>query len=182
MDLRQDALCAAAEFILAAENLARKTSGLVATVGQIKAEPGASNVIPGEVFLTLDLRHAKDSVRKTAREKLERAAFEIAARRKLKLDGEVVHEAAAIDCSKKLSSLLADSVKRIQKKSIALPSGAGHDAAVMARITPAAMLFVRCKNGVSHHPDESVKIEDVNVALEVLNDFILHLAQTHEPV
>jgi allantoate deiminase len=182
MDLRQDALCAAAEFILAAENLARKTPGLIATVGQIKAEPGASNVIPGEVFLTLDLRHAKDSVRKTAREKLERAAFEIAARRKLKLDGEVVHEAAAIDCSKKLSSLLADSVKRIQKKSIALPSGAGHDAAVMARITPAAMLFVRCKNGVSHHPDESVKIEDVNVALEVLNDFILHLAQTHEPV
>ena len=182
MNLRQDALCAAAEFILAAENLARKTLGLVATVGQIKAEPGASNVIPGEVFLTLDLRHARDSVRKTERKKLKRAASEIAARRKLKLNFETVHETAAVDCSEKLSSLLTDSVNRIQKKSIELPSGAGHDAAVMAKITPTAMLFVRCKNGVSHHPDELAKVEDVDVALEVLNDFILSLAKTHEPV
>jgi allantoate deiminase len=182
MNLRQDALCAAAEFILAAENLARKTSGLVATVGQIKAEPGASNVISGEVVLTLDLRHAKDSIRKTAHEKLKRIASEIASRRKLKLDGEVVHEAAAVDCSEKLSLLLADSVKRIQKKSIALPSGAGHDAAVMAKITPAAMLFIRCKGSVSHHPDESAKTEDVRVALDVMNDFILQLAKTHEHV
>ncbi|HEY4416309.1 MAG TPA: allantoate amidohydrolase [Verrucomicrobiae bacterium] len=182
MNLRQDALCAAAEFILAAENLARKTSGLVATVGQIKAEPGASNVIPGEVQLTLDLRHAQDGIRQAMGLKLKQLMAQIAVRRKLKAKFEVVHTANAIDCSEKLSSLLTDSVKRIQRKAIALPSGAGHDAAIMAKITPTAMLFVRCKKGISHHPDESAKAGDVGIALAVLNDFILRLAKAYEAV
>ena len=58
---------------------------------------------------------------------------------------------------------------------IELPSGAGHDAAIMAKITPVAMLFVRCAGGVSHHPDESVRSEDVGIALEVLTDFVQSL-------
>lgn len=177
MSLRKDALCAAAEFILAVENLARKKSGLVATVGEISAGPGAGNVIPGEVRLSLDVRHTKDSVRKSAHQKLKKIALQIARRRKLKLDGEVVHGTSAVACSEKLSKLLGKSILRRQRKLIALPSGAGHDAAIMAKITPAAMLFVRCKNGVSHHPDESVKIEDVKIALEVMNDFLKSLAE-----
>jgi len=180
MARRQDALCAAAEFILATEKLARKTPGLVATVGQLKAEPGASNVIPGEVKLTLDLRHAKDSIRRSAHLALKKNAFQIAHRRKLKIDGEVVHETAAVACSEKLSGLLALSVRRHQKKVLRLPSGAGHDAAIMAGITPAVMLFIRCKNGISHHPNESAKAEDVRVALGVMSDFILRLAKAHE--
>lgn len=99
MNLRKDALCAAAEFITAAEKLAKKTSGLVATVGELVALPGAGNVIPGEVRLSLDVRQAKDSVRKAAHSALKKIAFQIARRRKLKLDGEVVHETAAVDCS-----------------------------------------------------------------------------------
>jgi allantoate deiminase len=177
MNLRRDALCAAAEFILAAENLAQKTIGLVATVGEISAKPGADNVISGEAHLSLDVRHAKDSVRKSARQKSMQIAFQIAARRKLKLDFEIVHESAAVLCSKKISELLGKSILRRQKKLIQLPSGAGHDAAVMAKICPAAMLFIRCKNGVSHHPDESVKTEDAGIALEVMNDFLQSLAE-----
>jgi allantoate deiminase len=180
MNLRKDALCAAAEFILAAESLARKASGLVATVGEISIKPGASNVIPGEVQLTLDLRHAKDSVRKSARQKLKQIAFEIAARRKLKLDSEVVHETSAVACSEEFSALLGHAVLRRQKKMITLPSGAGHDAAVMAKICPAAILFVQCKNGISHHPDESVKIGDVKIAFETLNDFLELLAAKNQ--
>ncbi len=180
MNLRQDALCAAAEFILAVENLARKTTGLVATVGQVKVEPGASNVIPGEVNLTLDLRHAKDSIRQAAHKKLKLIGSQITRRRKLKFANEVVHETRAVVCSEKLSAQLATAVKQQLKKVLHLPSGAGHDAAVMGKITPAAMLFIRCKNGLSHHPDELASLADVGVALDVLNDFILQLAKTHE--
>jgi len=180
MKSRQDALCAAAEFVLAVEKLARKTNGLVATVGQISARPGASNVIPGEAHLTLDVRHAKDAIRRRANNQLRQAALEIASRRGLRLALENVHDTPAMDCSKKLSARLAISVGRHQKRILRLPSGAGHDAAVMAKITPAAMLFIRCKGGVSHHPDESATAEDVQAALEVLNDFILRLAKTHE--
>jgi allantoate deiminase len=182
MRSRQDALCAAAEFILAVEQRARKTRGLVATVGQITAEPGASNVIPSAVHLSLDLRHAEDAVRRAAHLALKKIAFKIAARRKIKLEGEVVQETAAVACSQALSDLLAESVKGCQKRIVRLGSGAGHDAAIMGRITPAAMLFVRCRGGVSHHPDESVKTGDVRAAFTVLNDFILRLAKRHEHI
>ncbi|HTY88929.1 MAG TPA: allantoate amidohydrolase [Candidatus Acidoferrum sp.] len=179
MSSRADALCAAAEFVLAVEKLAGRTRGLAATVGEISAQPGASNVIPGEVRLSLDLRHARDSVRRSARRALEKIARQIARRRKIRLETEVVYETASVKCSTELSNLLDNAVKRRQKKTIRLPSGAGHDAAVMAGITPTAMLFIRCKNGVSHHPDESVKTADVQMALVVMNDFLQSLAKKY---
>jgi allantoate deiminase len=182
MSLRQDALCAAAEFILAVEQLARKSPGLVATVGEILVQPGASNVIPGEVRLTLDVRHAKDAARRKACDRLRRAALAIGRRRAVKVSLESVHEAAAVTCSPAFSAQLAAALKAEQKKILYLPSGAGHDAAVMARITPVAMLFVRCKGGISHHPDESVTVKDIGVALRVLCDFISRLAKNHEHV
>jgi allantoate deiminase len=172
MNLRQDALCAAAEFILAAENLARKTPGLVVTVGQITAGPGASNVIPGEVNLTLDVRHQKDSVRRKAGAALEKIAGQIAAAREGRSGWQTVQQTGSVACSPRLSSLLAHCVKKHQRRAVNLISGAGHDAVIMGGITPAAMLFIRCKNGISHHPDESVRLEDVSVALAVMNDFI----------
>ena len=80
-------------------------------------------------------------------------------------------------CSAKLSALLGDALKRHQKQLIQLPSGAGHDAAIMAGITPSAMLFVRCKEGISHDPRESAELQDVRVALDVVSDFIQLLAR-----
>lgn len=177
MPLRKDALCASAEFVLAAENLARKTHGLAATIGQIQIEHGASNVIPGEARMTLDLRHAKDSVRASAYRSLKSLGLQIARRRKTPFNCAVTHETPTAACSKTLSALLGFAVKRHQKKIIFLSSGAGHDAAVMAKITPTAMLFIRCKGGISHHPDESVNLADVRVAFAVMNDFILQLAK-----
>lgn len=176
MSQRKDALCAAAEFVAAVEKLANHTKGLVATVGEIAVLPGAGNVIPGEARLSLDVRHEKDSLRKAAQGRLKNIATQIARRRRLRYDHEVVHETAAVNCSSKLSQLLAQSVRSQQKKLLSLPSGAGHDAAIMAGITPSAMLFVRCRGGVSHHPDESVKTGDVQIALNVMNDFLQLLA------
>jgi len=179
MDLRRDALCAAAEFIVAVETFARKTNGLAATVGQIRTEPGASNVIPGKATLTLDVRHRKDSVRLLGCSALQKLARRIAGARKAKLAWQPVQQTASVPCSPQLSSRLKRTVKKHQRKVAALSSGAGHDAAVMAQITPAAMLFVRCKGGVSHHPDESVSGPAVRVAFEVMNDFLLGLADDY---
>jgi allantoate deiminase len=182
MNLRRDALCAAAEFITTVEAFARRRrgqqadSGIVATVGEITALPGASNVIPGEVRLSLDVRHAKDSVRERAIMNLKQRAAQIAHKRQIKLSAEIVHQSRAVACDRYLSKLLTKAVLRHQEQVPLLPSGAGHDAAAMAAITPVAMLFVRCNGGISHHPDESVKVEDVRMAISVLGDFIERLA------
>ncbi len=177
MDLRQDALCTAAEFIVAVESLACKTGGLVATVGQIRAEPGASNVIPGATTLTLDVRHQKDSARLASCAALQKIAWRLAGSRKTKVTWQLVQQTASVPCSPQLFGRLKRAVKKHQREVLSLPSGAGHDTAVMAKIIPAAMLFVRCKGGVSHHPEESVSVTDVRIAFEVMNDFLRQMAE-----
>jgi allantoate deiminase len=177
MALRRDALCAASEFILAVETVACATEGLVATVGEIAALPGASNVIPGRARLTLDVRHARDDKRQAALNGLEKQARAISERRRVALNWQTVQQSAAVACEPDLSGLLGQAVKRHQNTVASLPSGAGHDAAAMAAVTPVAMLFVRCQGGVSHHPDESVKLDDVRVALAVMGDFLRLLAE-----
>jgi allantoate deiminase len=179
MSLRKDALCAASEFILAVENLARKKSGLVATVGQIQTEPNASNVIPGAVAITVDVRHQKDSVRRSSVDQLRKCAREIEKKRAVKISWQLVQQTASVLCSRPLSALLKRAAQKHQREVIELASGAGHDAAVMAKITPAAMLFVRCKNGLSHHPDEFAKTNDVRVAFKTVSDFIQSLAHQY---
>ncbi len=176
MRLRRDALCAAAEFILAVEAYAVRKAGLVATVGQIKAEPNASNVIPGAATLTLEVRHQTDSVRRIAAAQFQRLARQIAAARRVKVSAQLVQQTPSVACAPKLSGLLERAAKLHQPRVARLPSGAGHDAAILAGITPAAMLFIRCKGGISHHPDESASRSDVRVALAVLNDFLRLLA------
>jgi allantoate deiminase len=125
------------------------------------------------------VRHANDSVRKAAHRTLEERARQIARRRKIRFQGEMVQETAAVTCSPSLSGLLGEAAKHRQTRVPRLSSGAGHDAVIMGRIAPAAMLFIRCRNGVSHHPEESVKTQDIGVAFEVLNDFLELLAKKY---
>jgi allantoate deiminase len=176
MNLRRDALCAAAEFISTVEDLGLRGRGLVATVGEIVALPGTSNVIPGEVRVSLDVRHAKDSVRERAVVKIEERAAQIARNRQIKISADIVHQSPAVECDRHLSNLLTNGAVRHQLQVPRLPSGAGHDAAAIAAIAPVAMLFVRCKDGISHHPDESVRARDVRTAISVMGDFIERLA------
>jgi len=179
MNLRRDALCAAAEFILAVEDLAQRRGDLVATVGEITAVPGASNVIPGEIRLSLDVRHPEDAARQAAVAEFQELAGGIAQKRKLRFDWQPVQETAAVACDTQLSKILAEAVRDHQKEDIFLHSGAGHDAAVMASISPVTMLFVRCKGGLSHHPDEFASLEDIRAAIAVMNDFIHLLADNY---
>ena len=179
MALRRDALAGAAEFTLAAEKLARGTAGLVATVGALTVSPGAANVIPGGVLHTLDVRHASDARRKTALLRLGKLAAAIARKRGLKVAWQRTQDNGAVACSPTLTAQLTLSVQAVQGKSLALVSGAGHDGVVMSALTPVAMLFVRCRDGLSHHPDEYASPRDLGVALRVMVDFLERMGQQH---
>jgi allantoate deiminase len=172
MEMRRDALCAAAEFVTAAENFARAHPGLVATVGEMKVTPGAVNVIPGSATLSLDVRHADDAHRESACKALRQEAERIGAKRKEQLDWQLRAETKATSCSKELVDLMKQAVIGNQSVAPELVSGAGHDAAAMAAIVPVAMLFVRCAGGISHNPAESVSTDDVAVAIEVMSEFL----------
>jgi allantoate deiminase len=171
MDLRHDALAGAAELVLAAERC-----GVTATVGKLEVAPGASNVIPGQAILTLDVRHQNDARRFVAVKSLRAKAGSIAKRRGLKLLWQPIQENGAVQCDKKLTQLFSKCVANRGLKTLSLPSGAGHDAVVLSKICPVAMLFVRCKGGISHNPAELVKTADVGIAIEVLADFLTQLA------
>ena len=175
MDLRRDALPAAAELILAVEQLARSVDGLRGTVGAIQTLPGATNVVPGVVSFSLDIRHANDPVREQAVADILAHAGEIATRRGLtfRVDRNQGHPAVPSDPT--LTNLLAHAVAEAGVEPFRLASGAGHDAAIMAEIAPMAMLFVRSPNGISHHPDEQVDTGDVQVALDVMIRWLLRL-------
>jgi allantoate deiminase len=172
MDMRRDALCAAAEFVLAAEALARETHGLVATVGQLAAEPGASNVIPGLVTLSLDVRHQDDATRQRAVARLRERATQIAETRLVALGWQPVQESGSVRCDPALATLLARAVEAQGYPALTLASGAGHDGVALAGLTRVAMLFVRCKSGVSHNPAEAVDAADVAAAIDVVGRFL----------
>ncbi len=181
MALRRDALAGAAELILFVETLARGCEPLVATVGTIAATPGAPNVIPGEVTVSLDVRHPRDDPRGAAITLLLGAAKKIARQRKLTVAWQATQDNGAVACSPQLSALLEQSVRAVQGRSLSLVSGAGHDAVVMSSLTPVAMLFVRCRDGLSHHPDEFASPADLEVAVRVVIDFLLRLAKETAP-
>ena len=165
MRLRHDALAAAAEWIVAVEDHALATAGLVATVGSLDVNPGLGNVIASEVVATLDLRHADDPQRLTARAELIRAAERAATRRGVLSIVKHVLEQPAVAMDASLTRALITAAESCGYDAAPLVSGAGHDAMIVARRLPSAMLFLRTPAGLSHHPDESVLPEDVEAAL-----------------
>ncbi|MDQ6876436.1 MAG: allantoate amidohydrolase [Candidatus Dormibacteraeota bacterium] len=176
MRSRRDALGAASEFVLAVEAAAGSHEGAVATVGHLTVHPGAANVIPGEVALSLDIRHPEDGVRfERTHEILERAE-EIAKRRQIAVAYELMSENPSVQCSPRLATFLARAVEENGLSALSIASGAGHDVVPMSAITDVGMLFIRCKGGVSHNPAESVMAEDVAVAIEVVGKFLELLA------
>ena len=166
MEGRHDALAAASAIVLAVEAAAR--GGIVATVGSLLAEPGAANVIPARVRLTVDLRHPDDHARLAAVEALRAAVTSIGRRRGVAIDWVVTFDEPAVSCAPVMVAALTAAVERRGLPVRLLPSGAGHDAVAIAPHCPVGMLFVRCAGGISHDPAESVSEDDVAVAIDVL--------------
>ena len=166
MNLRHDAIAAAAEWITTVEQEANGTSGLVATVGRIQARPGATNVIAGEARLSLDVRHRSDDVRTRAVETLLRKAEQIAERRGMIVRCSMQLDQKAVAMNPFLVRQAGEAIQRAGCEPHTIVSGAGHDAMILAEKVPAAMIFLRTPGGISHSPAESVEIGDVAKAIE----------------
>jgi allantoate deiminase len=173
MPLRRDALAGAAEMVLAIERIARaENSDLVATVGRLEVAPGAANVIVGVVRCTLDVRAGNAERRDKAAETILCELREIAARRDLDFAVNLIHDLPASPCDPVLMDMMDAAIAGAGQPVRRLVSGAGHDAMVMASLCPTAMLFIRCRGGISHNPAEHVEIADVEVASQVMLGFI----------
>jgi allantoate deiminase len=148
----------------------------VATVGRVIVEPNAGNVVPGLVQVSLDVRHAQDATRVAVVEELVGRAHAIAERRALTLERTDRLDQPAVPMDEKLTAFLTDAMEAAGYPPKTMPSGAGHDAMVMAGRVPTGMLFLRSPGGISHHPAETVLEEDVEAALHVGREFLQRLA------
>ena len=175
MHLRHDAMAAAAKWIVAVEKLAIEApaeAALVATVGKVVVSPNAGNVIPGSVRVSLDVRAPRDSVRESAVTRLLEQAALIATTCGITLEAKTHLQQPAVPMDEELTALIAESVEAAGYPIHRMPSGAGHDAMVMATRIPTAILFLRSPGGISHHPSEAVLEEDVAAALRAGEVFL----------
>ena len=179
MHLRHDALAGAAAWINLVETEARSVPGLVATVGRIDVEPGSTNVIAGRAWASLDVRHADDAIRTLVVARLLEHAHGIAARRGLSVSCSHHLDQPAVAMDASLTQMLERAVACSGYPVHRMVSGAGHDAMIVSRRMPAAMLFLRSPGGISHHPDETVLPEDVAAALAAGLRFLENLNETH---
>jgi allantoate deiminase len=178
MRLRRDALTGAAEAVLAVERIANEMGGdLVATVGRMQVGPGAVNVVPGNVAFSIDIRSSDEGLRDEAAARILTAIGEIAGARGLLHSCHQVQDLAASPCDGQLTQLLEAALIDTGHSPRMLVSGAGHDTMVMAALCPTAMLFIRCKDGISHNPAESVMAEDCEAALQTMLVFIEKLGE-----
>ncbi|RUP76193.1 allantoate amidohydrolase [Alteromonas sp. KS69] len=169
MSMRHDALCASAEMILAVESISQQRPGVVATVGKIENAPNGVNVISGRCQFSLDIRSEEDPLRDAALAEILQKINDIAVLRNVELKVEQTHSAPAVHCDSALQNTLLKGVTEAGIVPKVLASGAGHDAMAMAEICPVAMLFTRCKGGISHHPAESITTDDVAASLAVMH-------------
>jgi allantoate deiminase len=175
MAARRDALAAAAEVVLAVERAGRSTEGLVATVGALELSPNVGNVVPGGARLLLDVRHADDAVRARAAGTIRADVERIASARGVDASWTLRYDTPAVELAAGLRGRLEAAVEAAGHPVRSLVSGAGHDAVMLSRVCPAAMLFVRCAGGISHDPRESVEEADVAVAIDVVERFLRSL-------
>lgn len=177
MTIRKDALAAAANWMTYIESAtAACAPDIVATVGSLQCLPGAANVIPGEVLLTLDIRSPRDADLEALLENLLSEAQQIAAQRGATFDSEIYYSIPATPCDAGLQRQLTSAIASVQGRSLSLPSGAGHDAIAIAQLWPVGMMFVRCERGISHHPAEAITEADVMQAVQAYTQTVVKLA------
>ncbi len=175
MNLRHDAMAAAAEWIVAVEDYAKSHDGLVATVGEVDLSPSVVNVIAGRATVSLDVRHADDTTRQTAVDDLMEVAKAACLKRGVQVTTHTQLEQAAVPLDSHLTKILQNAAAKAGFPSRIITSGAGHDAMILAPYVPSAMLFLRSPGGLSHHPDENVFPQDVEAALATAMEFLLQL-------
>lgn len=177
MPLRKDALAAFSEVVLAVEKLARDHGPhAVGTIGEIKIDNPSRNVIPGDLAFTIDIRSPESATLDALHEGLQNAVAEIAARRKVAIDVEKIWRKEPTVFDKKLVDAVASATQELGYSNRRITSGAGHDACNLAAVMPAAMIFVPCKDGISHNELEDATQADCTAGANVLLHTVLSLA------
>lgn len=180
MDMRNDALACAAEFIVAVENFALENKDrLVATVGKLDVTDPASNVIPGKVVCSFDMRSPDERYLDLAYQQLKDIGTKISGKRKIELNWNLIQETKPVTCDNGLNELLKQAISNSKIELVELVSGAGHDAVPISQVAPATMLFVRCFKGISHNPLENAELADMVAAIEVSEKFIEELIKKY---
>lgn len=175
MHLRKDALVAAGEYIAWLDSYCKSHEDIVGVVGKIDIHPNSVNVIPEQADLTLELRSPNKKIRLHAREQFHLITSKLI-EKGFQVESDLVYSLEEVTCDPDLNRRLESSMVQEGLPPQALFSGAGHDGLAMDHLCPVAMLFVRCHEGLSHHPDESIKIEDALIAKKILKHFIKELA------
>ncbi|MCL7930723.1 M20 family metallo-hydrolase [Halomonas llamarensis] len=172
---RHDALVGASEMVLAVDRVLQTTEGLVGVVGQLDVHPNAVNVIPASVTFTVELRSPQSETRQRGHETIQAALDEVAERRELTLSMDNTYRADGAHCAEWIMHGLEQACATVEQPTDRMFSGAGHDGLAMQDVTDIGMLFVRCKEGLSHHPDESISAEDGEAAVRVIMAFLQQL-------
>jgi allantoate deiminase len=176
MNMRKDALVCAALFILTAEAYSKDIStNLVATVGKLHIVNAASNVVPGEVTCSLDIRHADETILSSSYNEIKQLTESICRKRNIEMKWNMVQQGKPVACDKNMNKLLAQSIAESGYEVVEMVSGAGHDAVPVSEVSPISMLFVRCYKGISHNPAENVELTDIAAAIKVSDNFIRRL-------
>ncbi|MCE8545887.1 Zn-dependent hydrolase [Ruegeria pomeroyi] len=180
MSGRRDALVVAAAIVTEVDRLGQTIPDLRATVGAVSVEPNVVNAVPRRVTLTAEFRSPDDATRRNTGAILHRYAQELAAQKQLTIKAERTYSQVAQPCDGALSAQLLQAARQAEEHSPLLPSGATHDASALADLCPIAMLFVRCRDGVSHKPEEFASAGDMGSAIAALAAFLRTLnPQTH---
>ncbi|HRZ19621.1 MAG TPA: M20 family metallo-hydrolase [Methanofastidiosum sp.] len=177
MNLRNDALCGAAEIILNAERIASENGTSVATVGLVETLPGKTNIIPGKVKMTLDIRDKNDVVLNEIADKIIKSIETACNSRKLKYNIKHASYTKPVLLSKKIAKIIEIAAKSQGIETLRMVSGAVHDSSVVAELTDVGMIFVPSKNGRSHCPEEYTDIEYIEMAANILLQSVIELSK-----
>lgn len=179
MDMRRDALAGAAEIVLAVEQLTTHGGvNTVGTVGELNVHPGAMNVIPGHVELSIDIRDTSLSDKKIVVQQLRQRLDAIAKARQLEIIITTICDDVPVKLSEHISAKLSDHATKLGLSYLAMPSGAGHDAMHFASIVPTGLIFIPSIKGISHNPAEKSTMDDIINGTELLFDIVKELAMS----
>jgi ureidoglycolate amidohydrolase len=176
---RKDAFCAAAEIVLAVEERARATGSLdtCGTIGKCQIYPGAVNSIPSRVEMDVDIRDTDEQRRNRVLREIEQACVQVAARRKLQVRVTPINADAPASCSPRVIDALVESAEENGLPYKKMVSRAYHDSLFMSRIAPVGMIFIPCRGGVSHRPDEYSAPQEIETGARVLASTLARLSQ-----
>lgn len=177
-ELRSDAFVGLSDFALkATQHVATHHYGSLVTIGKVYVHPGAFSIVPGRTDFSLDFRSTSKDTLDTMAKSLLDMAEEVAATRGLEFSYKIIDTTEPISVADRITKLLSETCEKLDYPTLTLPSGAGHDAQILAEVTDSGLIFIPCEDGISHSPEENIKWQDLEIATNLLLHAIVNLAE-----